>query len=94
MLDRIGDWKTFNGQVEKHIEQYTIPQYQSDDDKTDQVGAWTAEDCKKAIERYVNRFGKGARGPVEALRDCLKIAHYSSFMYDKLKVELSESDIY
>jgi len=94
MLDRLGEWKTFSDQVEKHVTEYTIPQYQNEDDQADQVGAWTAEDCKKAMERYINRFGKGARGSVEALRDMLKVAHYAQLCYDKLKAELDEQDVY
>lgn len=94
MLNREADWIMFSEQVEKHIVNYTIPQYQSEDNHQDQVGAWTAEDCKKAIERYINRFGKNLRGPKEALRDTLKIAHYAQFMYDKLKEELNEPDVY
>ena len=94
MLDRKKNWKEFSEQVEKHISEYTIPQYQSEDAHQDQVGAWTAEDCKKAIERYTNRFGKNLRGSKEALRDALKIAHYAQFMYDKLKADLNEPDVY
>lgn len=94
MLNRVKDWEVFSKQVEKHIIKYTIPQYQNEDAKSDQVGAWTAEECKTAIQRYVNRFGKNIRGTREALRDCLKIAHYAQFMYDKLQKELDEPDVY
>jgi len=93
-LDRIGDWLAFSCQVRKHITQYTIPQYQNPDAKTDQIGAWTADECITAIKRYTNRFGKNLRGNKEALRDMLKIAHYASFAYEKLKEELGEEDVY
>lgn len=94
MLDRLGGWKKFSEQVEKHIEQYAIPQYQSEGMKEDQVSIWTADDCMTAIKRYVNRFGKGARGNKEALRDLLKVAHYAQFAYDKLRQELNEPAVY
>ncbi len=94
MLDRIGDWNKFSDQVENHVEQYTIPQYQSEDAKSDQVGAWTAEECVTSMQRYMNRFGKNLRGPKEALRDMLKVAHYAQLAYDKLKKEWGEADVY
>ena len=93
-LNRIEDWNTFSQQVMKHIEIYTIPQYQSDDEQSDQVGAWTYEDCMKAIMKYVSRRGKGSRGLIEAQRDILKIAHYAQFAYDKFKEEHQTKDIY
>ena len=87
-MNRIEDWKKFSSKVEDHIINYTIPQYQSEDDKTDQVGIWTSDDCIKAINKYIARFKKGQRGNIEQLRDMLKIAHYAQFAYDKLKQEL------
>lgn len=94
MLDRLKEWGLFNEQMEKHIIEYTIPQYQSVDAQRDQVGTWSAEDCNNAIQRYTNRFGRSARGNKEALRDMLKIAHYAQFAYDKLRFELAEPDVY
>ena len=95
MLDRLGEWKKFNEQIEKHIAEYTIPQYQDESGEKDQVGIWTAEDCNNAIARYAIRFGKNARGNREAMRDMIKVAHYAQLCYDKLKVELNElTDIY
>jgi len=94
MLNRIEDWRKFSLQIEKHIEQYTIPQYQSEDNLTDQVNIWTSEDCIKAISRYIVRFKSHIRGKQESLRDLLKIAHYAQFAYDKLKKELDEGDVY
>lgn len=94
MLDRVGDWKRFHRQMLLHIEQYTIPQYQSEDAQQDQVGAWTSRDCVKNMQRYINRHGKNTRGNKECLRDMLKIAHYAQLGYDKLKEELGEGDVY
>jgi len=96
-LNRPFDWRKFSDQVDKHIDQYTIPQYQNEDNETDQVGAWTAEECLISIQRYVNRNkgGNNARGVKEALRDMLKIAHYAQFAFDKIKAEHGiEEDIY
>lgn len=94
-LDRVTDWREFSRQVEKHIEQYTIPQYQSEDGESDQVETWTAEACREAMQRYLNRFGsRNARGAREVLRDMLKIAHYAQFAYGKLKGLLEEGDVY
>ena len=94
MLNRLADWDRFSLQVCKHIGQYTIPQYQSDDAEQDQVNIWSAQDCVTAMRKYVSRFGKNSRGQKEALRDMLKIAHYAQFAYDKLKAEYGEEDVY
>jgi len=93
-LNRLQDWEKFNLQMYQHIQKYTIPQYQNEDDKTDQVGIWSAEDCIAAIRKYVSRFGKNQRGAKEQMRDMLKIAHYAQFAYDKLKDVFNEEDIY
>ena len=81
MMDRIRDWQEFSKQMEKHIKEYTIPQYQNEDRKEDQVNIWTAKDCINAIKKYTSRFGKNVRGPKEALRDMLKIAHYAQLAW-------------
>ena len=93
-LDRLKDWQQFSDQVEKHIVQYTIPQYQDNDAETDQIGIWTVEDCINAIKKYVARAGTELRGPVESQRDLLKIAHYAQFAYDKFTTMHDLTDIY
>lgn len=93
-MDRIRDWEKFNRQMTAHIEQYTIPQYQNENNTADQVGAWTSNDCVTSMQRYINRHGKNLRGPREALRDMLKIAHYAQLAYDKLRCELNEGNVY
>lgn len=92
-LDRLGDWDRFSYQVLRHIEEYTIPQYQSSDGD-DQVQGFTAHDCIQNMKRYINRFGVGTRGPAEELRDILKIAHYASFAYEKRAKELGVKELY
>jgi len=69
--------------VQKHIKNYTVPQY--GDAPNDQVEEWTDNQCMDSIKRYSNRFGSNARGRIEMLRDMLKIAHFSSLIFSKLK---------
>lgn len=93
-MDRLGEWQEFNAEVLKHIVQYAIPQYQNEDETHDQVGALTLGDCITSIQRYINRFGRNARGNKEALRDLLKIAHYACIAYFKLRRQLCEPGPY
>jgi len=93
MYDRVKQWRLFSEQVEKHIIQYTLPQY-GNKEGTEQVEEFTVEDCYKNLLRYVNRRNTSVRGNTERLRDVVKIAHYINFIYDKLKVEINEEDIY
>lgn len=79
MIDREQEWKAFSEMVRIHIVEYTIPQYGNSPD--DQVGAWTAQDCLKSMLRYINRYGRNARGDEEQMRDFLKIAHYAALAY-------------
>lgn len=83
--DRGSQWLEFSYNVFCHIEDYTVPQY--GDAPDDQVEAWTAEDCIKAIRKYAARFGTNARGPAESKRDMLKIAHYACIAHGKIKEE-------
>lgn len=94
MLDRIKDWEKFSDQIKLHIKQYTIPQYQSEDNESDQVGILTSTECSVKMKYYLARFGKGQRGDKEQLRDMLKLAHYAQFTYNKLKEELGGPDVY
>jgi hypothetical protein len=84
--DRLREWRSFSMLVELHITNYTLKQY-GNPSGNEQIDSFTPEQIKSQLERYVNRIGKGARGPVEALRDCLKIAHYAQFLYDKLAAQ-------
>lgn len=92
-VDRIKQWDSFDEQVRRHITQYTIVQY-GNPDGDEQVDAFTPEDCWREMQRYYNRRRSSVRGPVEQLRDLLKVAHYAQFAYDKLRAELGESDVY
>lgn len=91
---RIKEWREFSKQEELHIRMYCERQYR-DNEKKNEKGAQTAQECITNIERYASRFGSNARGTIEALRDMLKIAHYGQIGYLKLKEELGiTEDVY
>jgi hypothetical protein len=83
MTRRGANWMAFANKVQKHINDYTVPQF--GDQPDDHIEGWTAEDCIKQIEKYVDRFGRNQRGAAEQLRDMLKIAHYAELAYEKLE---------
>ena len=91
--NRVLQWAKFNRQMELHIEQYTRQQYGTEDGN-EQVDNFTVDDCWRSIERYFNRRGKNARGPIEELRDLIKIGHYAQLLYDKRRAELGQPDVY
>ena len=93
MYDRLKQWNSFAGQVELHIIDYTLPQY-GNEGGNEQADGFTVEDCYTNMLRYINRRKSMTRGPKEKLRDVIKIAHYANFIYDKLKEELAETDVY
>lgn len=82
-------WHDFASKVESHIEEYTVPQY--GDAPTDQVEAWTAQDCMNQIRKYVARFGSNVRQGQEQL-DLMKIAHYAQLCSHKLEKEQQNED--
>ena len=73
----------FNHFVLEHIDEYARGQYGDFPDKT--IAKFTAEKVQGKLEAYVDRIGKGQRGPEEALRDCLKISHFACYLYALLK---------
>lgn len=91
---RIKEWREFSEQIERHITAYTREQYGGNPDGSEQVDGFTTEDCWKQIDRYMNRRKSNVRGNRERLRDLLKVAHYASFIYAKLKAEDGEEDVY
>lgn len=88
MNTRIEEWQEFAPTVEAHIESYANAQY--GEKGTDQLTNFKPEDIKVQIQRYANRIGSGARGKEEALRDCLKMAHYSCVLWAKYQEEDSK----
>lgn len=91
--NRMYQWELFSDQVKKHIEYYTLPQY-GNPSGNEQIDTFTIEDCFQNMLRYINRRHALVRGKKEALRDVIKIAHYANFIYDKMKKELEEEDVY
>jgi hypothetical protein len=73
----------FSNIVQEHINEYTVPQF--GDQPDDHIESWSAEDCIRQIEKYVERFGSNQRGAEEQFRDMLKIAHYAELAYEKLE---------
>lgn len=74
------EWLRFSDVIMSHIESYTVPQYK--DAPEDQAEEWTAEDCFKSIERYLNRRNSQSREGQE-LMDIKKMAHYLCLAYFK-----------
>jgi hypothetical protein len=85
---RLDQWMEFQDRVFDHVEQYTCPQY--GDMPKDQAAEFTIEEIAMNMKRYLNRVGKGQRGPEEARRDMLKVAHYACMIYAKM-MEQEES---
>jgi len=92
-LDRMQEWDRFSNQVRRHVEEYTIAQYDNPDGNG-QIEEMDAGECITHIKGYITRFGKGVRGPQEELRDLLKIAHWASFAYSKRARELGVPELY
>ena len=89
--NRIREWRTFAELVQDHLSNYAIPQY--GDMPDDELSVWTSRDCIRQLSKYVQRYGNNARGPEEALRDLLKIAHYSCVAYAKLLEDIEEDHV-
>ena len=86
---RAGDFTVFGAKVVDHIEHYTVPQY--GDAPNDQAEEWTAADCVKQAQKYMNRFGRNSRHGQQEL-DFLKAAHYIQLAYDKYIAEQQALD--
>ena len=76
-------WVIFSTVVGLHLREYAVPQY--GDAPTDQLYSWTPDQCMKQIGKYVARMDSNARGDQENLTDLLKIAHYASVAWLKLR---------
>lgn len=80
LSNRANEWLRFSDLMVSHIESYTVPQY--GDTPGDQAEGWSAEDCFKSIERYLNRRNSQSREGQE-LMDIKKMAHYLCLAYFK-----------
>ena len=76
-------WVIFATVVGAHLREYTVPQY--GDAPDDQLFTWSADQCIKQIGKYMARMDSNARGEQEKLTDLLKIAHYASVAWMKLR---------
>lgn len=77
---RAEEFVQFARAVLEHIDTYTVPQY--GDKGSDLASEYTRQKCLEEIKKYAARAMTNARGPAEAMRDLLKIAHYSQMAYD------------
>lgn len=76
-------WVIFSTVVGLHLREYAVPQY--GDAPNDTLSSWTPEQCISHIRKYAARFGTNSRGSEEDLTDLLKIAHYASVTWFKLR---------
>lgn len=76
-------WVIFATVVGAHLREYAVPQY--GDAPDDQLFTWSADQCIKQIGKYMARMDSNARGEQEKLTDLLKIAHYASVAWMKLR---------
>jgi len=76
-------WMRFSWEVLQHIQKYVIPQYGDLPDAM--IDHFTVQSLKNQFIRYFVRIGTNSRGPEEAKRDALKIAHYACYLWAKLR---------
>lgn len=86
---RAEQFNQFADIVVDHIETYTIPQY--GDMPYDNASTFTEADFITQIKKYMARMESNVRGPVEAQRDLVKIAHYCGMLYMKRKEEQEDA---
>jgi len=80
-------WQAFSAQVEKHIDEYVLPQY--GDFPDEHINELTIEAIKGKLSSYVRRIGTvdKHRGEFGAVQDMYKIAHFCSFVWQKLNAK-------
>lgn len=79
MSGKVDQWGQFSEKVKGHIDNYVIHQYGDFPDKT--IAKFTPEKIQGKLEAYVDRIGKSSRGPEDAKRDAIKIAHFACYLY-------------
>lgn len=92
MLTKTEQFTQFTHFVLEHIDEYVASQYGDFPDKT--IAKFTPEKIQGKLEAYVDRIGKSARGPEDALRDCIKIAHFACYLYAILKHGDAQADLF
>ena len=88
---KVEQWDQFSAIVRDHIQNYAEVQYGTFPDKT--IAKYTPVKIQAKLEPYVDRIGKGARGEGEALRDPLKIAHFSCYLFALLTKGDAQADL-
>lgn len=78
--ERVRQWREYSNRVEKHLNEYTVPQY--GDVGEDAITEYTVKDCAKHVERYAKRYGTQSRDGQQEL-DFLKMGHYSQCAWEK-----------
>lgn len=81
-MGKHSQWFKFYQEVDDHIYKYVIPQYGDFPDKT--IEKFTPEKIQGKLEAYVDRIGRSSRGSEDAIRDCLKIAHFACYLHSIL----------
>lgn len=81
MSHKSNEWDVFARGVKEHVLNYAQKQYGDYGDEGELLGRMTADECMELVRKYVARYGKGARGETEQLRDLLKIAHLAGAAY-------------
>ncbi len=84
MSQKNNQWMKFAKRIgDSHIETYVVPQYGDFPDKT--IAKYTPEKIQGKLEAYVDRIGKSSRGPEDAKRDAMKIAHFACLLWHILE---------
>ena len=84
MYSRTIEWRRFSELVEKHVNEYTVPQY--GDAPGDQIEAWSPSEVLRSIGKRSARHGRNSRENQDLL-DLLKIAHEACVAYFKITNE-------
>ena len=85
-LTKAMQYKQFMDLGLEHIDEYVAAMYGDFPDKM--IEKLTPEKIQGKLEHYVDRIGKiqhTKRGIEAALEDCLKISHFSCYLYALLK---------
>ena len=88
---KVEQWQQFSKLMEDHIRNYGVAQYGDFPDP--QVEGFTPEKLQSKLEHYVNRIGRGVRGPEEAKRDAKKMAHIACYLFAILEHGNAAADL-
>lgn len=80
MSEREKQWLEFSERVEKHLREYTVPQY--GDVGEDLITGYNVNDCVEQVTKYTKRYGSQSREGQQEL-DFVKMAHYIQCAWEK-----------